>query len=281
MVQHSRIHPKIYRETPFWQPSSDGCPPTPDTTPPHSATTSPTCMPLPQHRTLIDENTQLALLGAGVGVAATFAVQHKTAQLERETLRHMARGRVNALSVAVFREFLAACKEVERIGQRRETDDAPDDEHISTRTSAMWLSWEEVALFCDPSVQPPSLEFRGVSPRWRPASSPTSPTRSPTMGSPPPGVWHRSPGCRCRRKPPAQGNPAGRRLAGTDSLSDTACRDPHRGSRCSSPKCSARISNPMSTDQVDALPTPIRSTHRSAHAPSIRCNNRVTTYRYK
>jgi hypothetical protein len=103
-----------------------------------------------------------ALLGAGVGVAATFAVQHKTARLEREKLRHAARGRVNALSVAVFRDFLAACKEVERIGERREAGDTPDDEYISTTTSAMWLRWEEVAVFCAPDVQPPSLELVGA-----------------------------------------------------------------------------------------------------------------------
>lgn len=100
-----------------------------------------------------------ALLGAGIGVAATFAVQHKTARLEREKLRHAARGRVNALSVTVFREFLAACKEVERIGERRAAGDVADDEYISTSTSAMWLRWEEVAVFCAPSVHPPSLEL--------------------------------------------------------------------------------------------------------------------------
>lgn len=100
-----------------------------------------------------------ALLGASLGIAATFAVQHKTARLEHAKLRHAARGRVNALSVAVFRDFLAACKEVERIGERREAGDAPDSEYIRTRTSAMWLRWEEVAVFCAPSIQPPSLDF--------------------------------------------------------------------------------------------------------------------------
>jgi hypothetical protein len=100
-----------------------------------------------------------ALLGACVGVVASFGVQRRTARLEREKLRHTARGRVNSLSVAVFREFLAACKEVERIAEQREADDIPDDEYVRTRTSAMWLRWEEVVVFCDSSVASPSHEL--------------------------------------------------------------------------------------------------------------------------
>lgn len=94
-----------------------------------------------------------ALLGAGVGVAASFGVQRRNTRVEREKLRHTARGRVNALSIAVFREFLAACKEVERIGERREAGETLDGEHVRTRTSAMWLRWEEVVVFCDRSIE--------------------------------------------------------------------------------------------------------------------------------
>jgi hypothetical protein len=111
-----------------------------------------------------------ALLGTALGVIGSLGVQRRTARLEREKLSHAVRGRVNALSVTVFREFLAACKEVERIGERREAGDTLDNDDVRTRTSAMWLRWEEVVVFCDSAVERPSREFVTALQRvaWRP-----------------------------------------------------------------------------------------------------------------
>jgi hypothetical protein len=100
-----------------------------------------------------------ALLGTALGVVGSWGIQRRTARLEREKLSHAVRGRVNALSVAVFREFLVACKEVERLGERREAGDQLDSEHVRSRTSAMWLRWEEVLVFCDSTIEEPSREL--------------------------------------------------------------------------------------------------------------------------
>jgi hypothetical protein len=100
-----------------------------------------------------------ALLGTALGVIGSLGIQRRAARLEREKLSHAVRGRVNALSVTVFREFLAACKEVERLGERREAGDKLDGEHVRGRTSAMWLRWEEVVVFCDSAVEQPSRQF--------------------------------------------------------------------------------------------------------------------------
>lgn len=98
-------------------------------------------------------------MGAALGVVGSLGVQRRTARLEREKLSHAVRGRVNALSVAVFREFLAACKKVERVGERREAGEELDSEHVRVRTSAMWLRWEEVVVFCDSAVERPSRDI--------------------------------------------------------------------------------------------------------------------------
>jgi len=94
-----------------------------------------------------------ALLGAVVGVAGATLIQTRYAQLERDKLSHDTRGRVNALSVAVFREFLASCKEVERTAERRELEVLINDEEIYSATSRMWLRWQEVIVFCDPRIE--------------------------------------------------------------------------------------------------------------------------------
>jgi hypothetical protein len=93
-----------------------------------------------------------ALLGAGVGAAGAALIQTRSARLEREKLSHDTRGRVNALSVAVFRQLLASCKEVERTAERRELEVLIDDEEIYSATSPMWLRWQEVIVFCDPRI---------------------------------------------------------------------------------------------------------------------------------
>jgi hypothetical protein len=94
-----------------------------------------------------------ALLGAGVGAAGAALVQTRSARLERDKLSHDTRGRVNALSVAVFRELLASCKEVERTAERREAGGLIDEEEIYIATSRMWLRWQEVIVFCDPRIE--------------------------------------------------------------------------------------------------------------------------------
>lgn len=100
-----------------------------------------------------------ALLGATLGAIVTFWAQRRSAQLERERLRHSVRGRVNALSVTVFREFLAACKQVEQLGERREMDEQLDEDDIRAATSQMFLRWEEVKIFCDPRIEGSAWKF--------------------------------------------------------------------------------------------------------------------------
>ena len=100
-----------------------------------------------------------ALLGAGVGAAGAALVQTRSARLERDKLSHDMRGRVNALSVAVFRELLASCKEGERTAERREAGGLIDEEEIYFATSRMWLRWQEVIVFCDPRIEKAGQDF--------------------------------------------------------------------------------------------------------------------------
>ena len=92
-----------------------------------------------------------ALLAAALG-AAIF-VQRRSMRLEREKLVHTSRGRVNALSVAVFRDFLKACKAVERLAERREAGEIIDNEAVRAVTAKMWLTFQEVEVFCDTLIE--------------------------------------------------------------------------------------------------------------------------------
>ncbi|MGW4351335.1 hypothetical protein ACWELJ_04515 [Nocardia sp. NPDC004582] len=100
-----------------------------------------------------------ALLGASLGALTTILIQRQMVLLEREKLRHVAIGRVNALSIAVFRDMLAAGKKVELIVERRENGETLDDSDVSAATSAMWLRWQEVAVFCPRAIRDAALPF--------------------------------------------------------------------------------------------------------------------------
>jgi len=93
-----------------------------------------------------------AVLAAAMGATAAIWVQRRSMRMENEKLAHSARGRVNALSVAVFRDFLRACKDVESLAERRESGDIPANEKISAACSEMWLRLQEVDVFCDDSI---------------------------------------------------------------------------------------------------------------------------------
>jgi hypothetical protein len=100
-----------------------------------------------------------ALLGATLGSLTTIVVQWRASALERRKLTHDARGRVNALAIAVFRELLASTKVVERLAERREAGEALADDDIRDATDRMWLKWQEVSVFCPAAIHEPSLTF--------------------------------------------------------------------------------------------------------------------------
>ena len=100
-----------------------------------------------------------ALAGALIGAGAILVNQWRSAKLERQRMKHETRGRVNALSASVFREYLAACKVVERLAERREGGDVPSDAEITTATDVMWLKLQEVEVFCPSAVVGKAREF--------------------------------------------------------------------------------------------------------------------------
>jgi hypothetical protein len=75
-----------------------------------------------------------ALIGAAIGASTAIIVQRRSMRLEREKLVHTSRGRVNVLSVAVFRDFLKACKDVERLAERRSSN--PRTANLAARLPA-------------------------------------------------------------------------------------------------------------------------------------------------
>lgn len=94
-----------------------------------------------------------AFAGAILGATMTYFAQRRALHMEREKLAHAARERVNALSVSVFRDFLSACKQTERLAERREAGEVLDADEIAATTSFMWLRWEEVIVFCYKEVE--------------------------------------------------------------------------------------------------------------------------------
>ncbi|MFF0630873.1 hypothetical protein ACFYTS_00055 [Nocardia sp. NPDC004151] len=100
-----------------------------------------------------------ALIGAGLGAVTTILIQRRMMVLEREKLRHIAVGRVNALSIAVFRDMLAATKAVERLAERRRDGETLDGIDVPAATSEMWLRWQEVAVFCPRDIRDAALPF--------------------------------------------------------------------------------------------------------------------------
>jgi hypothetical protein len=100
-----------------------------------------------------------ALAGAVLGSLGTLAAQWRAGVVERRRLAHETTGRVNALAISVFRQFLTAAKTVERLAELRETGREPSADDIRTATNAMWLGWQEVSVFCPFPVHDPSLYF--------------------------------------------------------------------------------------------------------------------------
>ena len=84
-----------------------------------------------------------ALAGAILGVLGTVATQGWAGVVERRRLAHETTGRVNALAISVFREFLAAAKIVERLAELREAGQVPSLDEIRAATDRMWLGWQE------------------------------------------------------------------------------------------------------------------------------------------
>lgn len=89
----------------------------------------------------------------------TVIAQWRAGVVERRRLAHETTGRVNALAIYVFREFLAAGKIVERLAELREADQVPSDDEVRAATDQMWLGWQEVAVFCPTPIYTPSLDF--------------------------------------------------------------------------------------------------------------------------
>ena len=100
-----------------------------------------------------------ALAGAILGSLGTVAAQWWAGVVERRRLTHETTGRVNALAISVFREFLKAAKNVERLAKLREAGQIPSPDEIRTATDEMWLGWQEVSVFCPPPVHDPSRYF--------------------------------------------------------------------------------------------------------------------------
>jgi hypothetical protein len=100
-----------------------------------------------------------ALAGAILGSLGTVAAQWRAGVIERRRLAHETTGRVNALAISVFREFLRAAKIVERLAELRDAGQVPSLDEIQTATNGMWLGWQEVSVFCPTPVHGPSLNF--------------------------------------------------------------------------------------------------------------------------
>lgn len=100
-----------------------------------------------------------ALAGAILGSLGTIAAQWRAGVVERRRLEHETTGRVNALAISVFREFLAAAKVVERLAELREAGQAPSNDEIQAATHEMWLGCQEVSVFCPTPIHAPSLAF--------------------------------------------------------------------------------------------------------------------------
>jgi hypothetical protein len=83
-------------------------------------------------------------------------------RLEREKLADVSFGRVNALSVAVFRDFLAACKDVESLAELRELGEPVPEPETRQATSKMWLRLQETEVFCDPEIKKSAKAFARV-----------------------------------------------------------------------------------------------------------------------
>jgi hypothetical protein len=100
-----------------------------------------------------------ALAGAILGSLGTVAAQWRAGVVERRRLAHETTGRVNALAISVFREFLAAAKIVERLAELQEAGQVPSHDEIRAATDGMWLGWQEVSVFCPTPIYAPSLDF--------------------------------------------------------------------------------------------------------------------------
>ena len=100
-----------------------------------------------------------ALLAAALGATTAMFVQRRAMRIERDRLTHAARGRVNALSVAVFRDFLRAAKPVERIAERRQAGESIPDDEVYASTNEMYLRWQEVSVFCDAAISANGIDF--------------------------------------------------------------------------------------------------------------------------
>ena len=101
----------------------------------------------------------IALSGAALGSLTTLAVQWRSGVVEHRKLAHETRGRVNALAVTVFREYLAVTKAVERLSELREAGAIPGDEETFAATNKMWLAVQEVQVFCPAAVYGPAQHF--------------------------------------------------------------------------------------------------------------------------
>ena len=101
----------------------------------------------------------IALGGAIFGSAVVLLGQFQAGVRERRRLTHETRGRVNALAIAVFREFLARAKAVERLGERREAGEVLGADAIREETDAMWLKFKEVEVFCPEPLTVPARQF--------------------------------------------------------------------------------------------------------------------------
>jgi hypothetical protein len=100
-----------------------------------------------------------ALAGAILGSLGTITAQWRAGVAERRRLAHETTGRVNALAISVFREFLAAAKTVERLAELREAGQVPSNDEIRAATERMWLGWQEVSVFCPTATHPPAHDF--------------------------------------------------------------------------------------------------------------------------
>jgi hypothetical protein len=100
-----------------------------------------------------------ALAGAILGTLGSVATQWRAGVAERRRLAHETTGRVNALAISVFREFLAAAKTAERLAELREAGHVPGNDEIRATTERMWLGWQEVSVFCPTAIHRPAHDF--------------------------------------------------------------------------------------------------------------------------
>ena len=61
--------------------------------------------------------------------------------------------------MAVFREFLASAKVVERLAERRATDEPLDRKEVDEATTEMWLKLQEIKVFCPEPLHAPAHVF--------------------------------------------------------------------------------------------------------------------------